>query len=140
MNSAFSKGAFCPSCKKYVIGQGGVPDPAWKCVYCPEKICAYCYDAHTAEKHPETYTPQLIVTIASSPYGDGDSFFQKHIDAINREMTKVVLGESWTGEVRGNPVEELRKTIEQTLTAVDGVIKFDGDSYTVVDPNRVTPE
>jgi hypothetical protein len=51
LNSAFAKGAFCPSCKKYVIGQQNLPDPAWQCVFCTSKICAYCYDSHTAENH-----------------------------------------------------------------------------------------
>lgn len=55
INSAFAKGAFCPNCKKYVIGQQNLPDPAWKCVFCPEKICSCCYDTHTAEKHPAVY-------------------------------------------------------------------------------------
>lgn len=55
LNSAFAKGATCPSCKKYVIGQANQPDPPWKCVFCSAKICSYCFSTHTETEHPEKY-------------------------------------------------------------------------------------
>lgn len=48
----------CKTCKAHLNQDpwGGKED--WKCLFCAETVCVWCYIRHTALKHPERYTIQ----------------------------------------------------------------------------------